>query len=159
MTSGKEAPAMMRPSQKGQRQLTVEMNPDMKGDIIGPTAVHYIHEDFISNLVWIEFPFEHKWMQVKLGKCKKEIHTDINQAIVRPLTVGLSKTSEKVPVMMAIGALAAIPLNSLKTSRALKVGARAHAIAKTLNKAYPIQSGYRRPYCSDNGPNSKGPRT
>lgn len=60
-------------------------------------------------------------------------HTDIKKAIVLPLTVGLSKTSENVPVIIAIGALAAIPFNNLKTNNALNVGAKAHAMTKTLN--------------------------
>ena len=55
------------------------------------------------------------------------------QAIVLPLTVGLSKTSENVPVIIAIGALAAIPFNSLNTNNALNVGAKAHAMTKILN--------------------------
>jgi hypothetical protein len=88
----------------------------MNGEMIGPTAVHY------PTLASLES---------YLGQKSK--HTDMYQAIVLPLTVGLSKTSENVPVIIAIGALAAMPFNNLKTNKALNEGAKAHAITKILN--------------------------
>lgn len=83
----------------------------------------------------------------------------MNQAIARPRFVGSSCTSAYVPVMMEIGAAAAIPLKSRNTNNAGKEGARAHAMVKMRNMIYPMVNGHFRPYCSDIGPQINGPIT
>lgn len=60
---------------------------------------------------------------------------------------------------MAIGEEANTPQKNRKMSRAGQLGAKAHAMVKIVNTVNVAKVRFRRPYCSLNGPQMRGPKT
>jgi hypothetical protein len=83
----------------------------------------------------------------------------MNTAIALPLVTGLSYRSAYTPPITEIGLLAVTPVRNLNTKSPPHVGAKAHAIVKTVKAKNVEIMIICRPYASDSGPNSKGPTT
>jgi hypothetical protein len=85
--------------------------------------------------------------------------TPIKTAIDRPLVTGSLWISAYIPPTTAIGLLAFMPVTNLKINRAGKFGATAQAMVKIVKPPNVESIITFRPYVSESGPNSSGPRT
>jgi hypothetical protein len=84
-------------------------------------------------------------------------HT-MKRAILRPRLLGSCQTSAQIPPTTLIAQLPPMPTRSLKMRRAAKFGATAEAMEKMLRIAKEMITIHLRPYCSDSGPQTIGPK-
>ena len=85
--------------------------------------------------------------------------TTMKMANALPRVLGSSYISASIPATMAMGEEANTPQKNRKMSSAGQLGAKAHAMVKSVKAVNVTKVRFRRPYCSLRGPHIRGPKT